>query len=307
MRFNKLDLNLLVALDALLRERSITNAAKKLHLSAAALSSALARLRAYFDDELLVQVGRKMEITPRASSLQYLVRDVLMRVETTITTHPTFEPDKTDRTFRIFASDYTQIVLGPYLMTIVAEQKCNAQLEFLPQIADPHRELERGEADLLVIPSGFTSSDHPTELIYEEDFVCVVWRESLLSQRPLDFDAYVQADHVTMRPPGSIDAFETRFIQRPDIVRRNAVVTFSFAALPALVVGTDLVATLHARLAHRLATAWPLEIRAMPMPFERMRQVVQWHQYRSQDPGLIWLRALFAEAARRMAAANTTG
>ena len=88
MRFNKLDLNLLVALDAMLAERSISKAAERLHLSQSAMSNALARLRDYFDDELLVQVGRKLELTPRAETLKESVRDVLVRVDSAILAQP---------------------------------------------------------------------------------------------------------------------------------------------------------------------------------------------------------------------------
>ena len=83
VRFNKLDLNLLVALDVLLKERSVTRAAEALNLSASAMSNALARLREYFEDELLVQIGRKMELTPRAQTLQETVRDLLLRIDST--------------------------------------------------------------------------------------------------------------------------------------------------------------------------------------------------------------------------------
>ena len=93
MRFNRLDLNLLVALDALLTEGSITKAAERLNLSPSATSNALSRLREYFEDELLVQVGRRMEPTPRAQGLQEAVREVLVRVDSTIAQQPEFDPD----------------------------------------------------------------------------------------------------------------------------------------------------------------------------------------------------------------------
>lgn len=88
MRFNKLDLNLLVALDALLKERSVTRAAEALNLSPSAMSNSLARLREYFDDDLLMQIGRKMELTPRAESLHGAVRDLLLRIDSTIAVAP---------------------------------------------------------------------------------------------------------------------------------------------------------------------------------------------------------------------------
>jgi len=301
MRLNKLDLNLLIALDALLTERSVTRASQRLRLTPSALSSALARLREYFDDELLVQVGRKMAPTPRAESLHDAVRDVLVRIDSTIAMQPKFDPASTDRRFRIFLSDYTQFVLAPHLLALAAEQRCTARFEFLPQVTDPQRSLERGEADLLIIPRGFMSPDHPQVVLYEEGFDCVVWKGSSLAQGELSLDRYLAANHVVMQPPGGIgDSFEAWFVKRYGITRRVAVTTYSFAALPALVQGTDYVATVHARLARLFAGNWPLVIKTPPLPMAHMQQTMQWHKYRTQDPGLAWLRGLLATAVERM-------
>jgi DNA-binding transcriptional LysR family regulator len=306
MRFNKLDLNLLVALDVLLKERSISRAAETLHLSQSATSNALARLRDYFEDELLVQVGRKMEATPRAEALQDAVRDVLLRVDSTIAMQPQFDPAASDRVFRIFVSDYTQAVLAPHLLSLAAQQCFGGRFEFLPQVMTPQRDLERGEADLLIIPQDFISPDHPSEVLFEEEFVCVVWRDGALARGELDFDRYAAAGHVTMRPAGaSILSFESWFLQRYGLTRRVAAVTYSFVPMAALVVGTGLVATVHRRLAELLAPALPVVLRPLPVPMNRMQQAVQWHRYRTQDPGLVWLRKLLAQAVQRMDAAET--
>lgn len=301
MRFNKLDLNLLVALDVLLKERSITRAAERLSLSPSALSSSLGRLREYFDDDLLVPIGRKMEITPRAASLQDAVRDVLLRIDSTIAMQPAFAADQTDRVFRIFASDYTQIVLGPHLLQLACEQRCSAQFEFLPQVSHPHRDLERGEADLLIIPSGFLSPDHPSEVLYREQFVCMVWRDGPLAQGELSFERYLAGSHVVMQPAGrGGDSFESWFLKRFGVTRRVAVTTYSFAAVPALVVGTPFIATVHRRLAAQFSQTWPMLVRECPIAIDAMDQSLQWHKYRSQDPGIVWLRRLAAEASARM-------
>ncbi|MGM9490321.1 LysR substrate-binding domain-containing protein [Ideonella sp. YS5] len=301
MRFNKLDLNLLVALDVLLKERSVTRAAEMLNLSPSAMSNSLSRLREYFEDDLLVQIGRKMELTPRAERLQEAVRDVLLRIDSTIAAPPAFEPQHSDRMFRIFSSDYTQLVLGPPMLSLAAKQGATVRFEFAPQVDQPHRYLERGEADLLVIPTGFMSPDHPREVLYEENFVCMVWRDSAIAKGELSFERYVAADHVVMQPgSGRSDAFEGWFLKRYGITRRVGVLTYSFITLPALLVGTERVATVHERVARRLTGAWPLEIRPTPMKIDAMEQAMQWHKFRTNDPGLTWLRGLLGEAARRM-------
>jgi len=182
VRFHNFDLNLLVALDVLLKERSVTRAAEVLSLSPSAISNSLSRLRAYFDDDLLVQIGRKMELTPRAESLREGVRDLLLRFDSTIAVPPAFAPHDSDRTFRIFASDYTQLVLAPAMMTLAAEQRSTVRFEFAPQVATPHLDLERGEADLLIIPTGFMSPDHPREVLYQDLQGLVQEHRELLSE-----------------------------------------------------------------------------------------------------------------------------
>ncbi|ADZ91455.1 MULTISPECIES: LysR family transcriptional regulator [Marinomonas] len=301
MRFKKLDLNLLVALDTLLTEQSITKGAEKLNMSPSALSNSLSRLREYFNDDLLAQVGRKMLITPFGENLKVHVRNALNNIESTILIQPTFEPQNTDRIFSIFCSDYTQTVFIPYLLEVVGQHKCTARFEFLAQIDNPHEQLERGEADLLIIPSDFVSKEHPNDVLYEEEFACVVWQHSELAKGELTKQKYAEAGHVVMRPGGMKKGFfELSFANQHNIERRIAATTFSFASLPALVIGTDNIATIHARLAHKMAQAWPLKIHPLPFDIPVLKQCAQWHQYRHKDEGLIWLRNAFQEAAQNM-------
>lgn len=298
MRFNRLDLNLLVALDALLTERSVTRAAAKLHLSPSATSDALARLRDYFGDELLVPVGRRMEPTPRAEALQQPVRDVLVRVDSTIATQPHFDPARSDRVFRVFASDYTQMVIGSQVMALAAAQGATVRLDFMPQIAGPHRSLERGEADLLVLPTPLLSPDHPSEVLYRERFVCAVWKDGALARGALTRERYTAAGHVVMHPQDATsNSYEDWFVARLGVERRIVASSYGFATVPGLLVGTDLVATMHERLARLFLSVWPLVVKPCPLDIPPMEQAIQWHQHRSQDQGIAWLRGLFTQAA----------
>lgn len=301
MRFNKLDLNLLVALDALLTECSITRAAERLHMSASAMSSALARLREYFDDDLLVQVGRKMEITPRAEVLRDAVRDVLMRIDAGIAAQPLFDAGQADREFRISVSDYSQATLMPHVLALAWQRAPMLRFNFVPQVDNPQRALERGEIDLLVIPQGMGSEHHPTETLFNEAFTCVVWSGSELARQPLGFDAYTAAGHVVMQPVSPTGySFESWFVQRYGVTRRVDVQTYGFMAAVQLVVGTGRIATVHRRLALRMERALPITLLEPPFPMPEMQQAMQWHKYRSLDPAIVWLRGLFHDAVRAM-------
>ncbi|UBM09362.1 LysR family transcriptional regulator [Cupriavidus metallidurans] len=297
MRFNKLDLNLLVALDALLTERSISRAAEKIHLSQSAMSNALSRLREYFGDELLVQIGRKMEPTPRAEGLADAVRDVLVRVEATISTQPEFSPETSTRLFRLLVSDYTLATLMPPFLASVYERAPGIRIDLRPQVADPRRALERADADLLIIPKDYCSPEHPAEFLFEEDFCCVIWAESSLATGDLTRERYLEAGHVVVVPGQGQPAIEDWIIQRLGVSRNVGVTTFNFAAPAQLVVGTDRIATMHRRLAVQAARLEAIVLREVPLPMPPMQQSMQWHTHRTTDLGLAWLRAVLRETS----------
>ena len=175
-----------------------------------------------------------------------------------------------------------------------------------PQVASPARSLERGEADLLVIPKAYCSVHHPTETLFNDEFVCVVWNQSSHTRSGLSFERYASAGHVVTQPTDTdVLAFENWFVKCYRLSRRIDVTTYSFAVLPFLVVGTELVATVHGLLARRMQPALPVALLPVPLPMPPLEQVMQWHKYRSLDPGLVWLRNLIKQAAEEMLADPT--
>src|SRR3989344_2912029 len=158
MRFNKLDLNLLVALDALLTERNISRAGERIHLSQPATSNALARLRAYFDDELLVPQGRQK---------------VLMRVDSTVAENPRFDPAPDPRSFTLLVSDFTSTVFRQPLIERLFHEAPGVQVHLRAQNARPVEQLEEYGADMLIIPEQYVSAKHPSMTLFEETYMCV--------------------------------------------------------------------------------------------------------------------------------------
>ena len=297
MRFNRLDLNLLVALDHLVNLRSVSGAAERMNMTQSAMSNALLRLRQYFDDDLLVKIGRRMELTPRAEALRDAVRDVLVRVEWTIATTADFNPARSDRHFNVLVSDYTLATLIPKVLALCRSTSSAVRFNFLHQIDGPERLLERGDVDLLVIPKEFCSRQHPFEVILQEDFCAIVWSGGKLAKQKLTRRDFAQASHVVMQLPGGAQSLESVFFKRHDLVRRADVMTYSFNTMPLLVVGTDRLATIHRRLAEQAARTLPIKILELPYRLPKMQQAIQWHKYRSQDAGLLWLRGFIEEAA----------
>lgn len=304
MRFKKLDLNLLVALDLMLRLRSISRAAEQMNMSQSAMSNALTRLRQYFDDPLLVQVGRRLELTPRAEAMQDSVRDILVRVDAAISSEVDFDPAQSNREFSVLMSDFTMQVLMPHVLRLAYSASPSIRFRLLPQQTFPYLEIDRGEADLLVAPKIFSSPDHPSLPLFEDDYCCVVWNQGRFAGKQLTEKDFAEAGHVRMVPSTGAMSFEDQFLERRGIARRIETTSFSFTSLPYLVVGTDRIATVHSLIAKQAQRHLPIEIHPLPFPWTRLDEVLQWHGHRSRDPGLVWLRGIFEEAVVAMASAN---
>ena len=168
MRFNHLDLNLLVALDVLLEEQNITRAAVRLHMTQSALSGILRRLRAYFEDDLLVQVGRSMTPTLLGKDLQIPVREVLLKIQTSIAAKPVFDVALSKRHFRIMASDYLINVLLADVIHRINGEAPHVTFELMSPGETAVEMLMRGEIDLMIAPEQHINTEHPSQLLFEE-------------------------------------------------------------------------------------------------------------------------------------------
>ena len=298
MRFGRLDLNLLVALDALLTERSVSLAADRLCLSQSATSSALGRLRDYFGDELLVVKGRHMILTARAEELIEPVRAVLEQIRTTVAVAPPFDPATADRQLRIMASDYsTQVLLSGALAQLEQDAPL-MRFEIQPMQDNPIEAIERGYIDLLLTIDYAISADHPSQIVFEDDYVVVGWSENPAMQQPMTRELYFSLGHVTARfGKARVPAFEDWFVRRQKQQRRVEVVAPTFLSLPGLVANTHRIATLHRRMAEMVVRNMPLVMREMPFDIPPIREALQWNIANNNDRALRWVVERFAAAA----------
>jgi LysR family nod box-dependent transcriptional activator len=297
MRYQNLDLNLLVALDLLLQKRSVSLAAADLHITQSAMSNALARLRDYFGDELLVKVGRRLEPTARAQALAAPVREVLTRVDWTIAAERDFDPRQSDRLFNLLVSDYTLATLAPEILKLGRAVAPHVRFNFLQQGATRERLLDQGDVDLLVIPRDYRLQRHPSEPLLEESFCAICWSAGPHAKRPLTRKIFGDAGHVVVLTPGGASSLESIFLERIGVSRRIEVTTYSFTSVAPLVVGSDRIATLHRRLAKQAKRGFPVTLLDLPFDLPKMRQSLQWHAHRANDKALTWLRALVRDAA----------
>ena len=295
MDFGGLDLNLLVALDALFTERGVSRAGERLHLSQSATSGALARLREAFRDPLLVPVGRSMALTPLAETLVEPVRDFLMQAESILHSSPVFEPSVSKRRFRLMMSDYVETVIMTEVFPRI--QKVAPGITFEIFHNDNSQAIERGEIDLSITPSKYLAEGHPSEPLFDDDWVCVGWKDNPAVQRGISLEQYLAMGHIIVRYGSRrhLPAFDEWFLERSDHQRNVEVITTTFNSVPQLLIGTSRIATVHRRLYTFYQRYLPLKSVALPLEIPRIEEFMQWHRSRSRDPGTVWLRSILKQ------------
>jgi DNA-binding transcriptional LysR family regulator len=298
VRYRRLDLNLLVALDCLLSEQSVTRAAARMNITQPAMSGALARLRDYFEDPLIIQVGRQMELTPLAQSLMAPIQDVILRIDSAIATEPVFEPGKSRRHFTITASDYVIRVFLMNVMQRVAREAPGISFEFRQSSARVQEELESGEVDFVIGPEIDVLAEHPQEVLFEDTYTVIAWANSTSVGDSLSLDEYMALGHVVLRngPLGN-PWLERWFTRRYGDVRRIEVSAHSFSLLAHLVIGTERISTIQTRLARQYVEILPLKLIAPPIDFPKLTEVLQWNVHRDPDPASRWIRKILKEHA----------
>lgn len=289
MRFERLDLNLLVALDVLLETRSVTQSARKLNLSQPSVSAALSRLRDYFGDELLTLAGRRMVPTTKAEEIWPAVKDMLNIVRFKITNPEGYDPLLSERRFRIVASDYAYDVL---LSKVIAQAEQLAPLAtFDLSTPAPQRvkQFQNGDIDLMITVETYALEGHPSLELFVDEDAAICWNRGRYAQG-LSANEFLEASHaVAVFGQEQLPTVTEIHFAEHMISRRISVRVPGFASLPGAVVGTNRVATMHRRHAEFFAALYPIAIHSLPLSGPDIREVVQWHRLRQNDDGVRWL------------------
>ncbi|HEY1957118.1 MAG TPA: LysR family transcriptional regulator [Polyangiaceae bacterium] len=293
----RVDLNLLAPLDALLREASVTRAAAQLGVTQSAMSRTLARLRALFDDPLLVRRGDAMVPTPLAETLAPDVRAALASIDSLLASRTAFDPATSERRFVVLASDYAQSVILPQLLAALGARAPNMQIAVR---ASPHPEsalLER-EASLMLGPARAPTGGLSQRRLFVDRLVCVGRKEHPLLEGELTLERYLGARHVLVAPrglPGSLVGDRLRGIGRE---RRVVLEVPHFLAALRVAASSDLLVSVPERLARAESRGLELAIAPLPVATDPLDFVALWHERHQTDPAHAWLRAQIVEAAR---------
>lgn len=289
------NLNLLLAFDALISERSVTRAAKRVGVTQSSMSSSLAQLRAVLEDPLFRRTSHGIEPTARAVAVAGDVRSGLASFQRALSP-PSFDPATAERTFVLATSDFVELVLLPGLLERVAKEAPGVRLELRPWgLHEVPAELERGEHDLMIGFYDTVPPRHRAERLFEDVFTCIVRQNHPKVGKKLGLKTWLQLEHVLVsQRPGSPTTVDRALAKRGKTRKVGARVSH-FLLAPIVVARTDMVAAVSERVADVFAPALSLQRFPPPIPLPSGWVRQAWHERVDADPGHAWLRRIIAE------------
>jgi DNA-binding transcriptional LysR family regulator len=297
MPLSGIDLNLLVALDALLVESNVTRAAERTMVGQPAMSASLARLRRHFGDPLLVREGRRLVPTPLAESLAEPVREALLAVEAVMGSRADFDPAVDRRTFTIVASDYVALVLLRPLFARLGVVAPGVGVNVVPVVPDFADQLRRGQVDLVIMPTAFVGrGSFPSAQLFTDRFVLAADRDNPDIGDHVTPESFSRLLYLSYSV-GPLRALGERELEEVGVERHVEVSTQSFLTAPFLLTGTRLVSLVHLRLATLVGELARLRLLEPPVPLRPVVEAMYWNPRRTDDPAHRWFRSTIAEIA----------
>lgn len=302
MNLAAIDLNRLLVLHAVLTERSVTRAAATLHVTPSAISNALARLRATFDDPLLVRSGRGLVLTPRAAALAPQLADAVAAMARVVESQ-SFDPARSTRTFTLACSDAEQISEVPRIAAAFARKLPKASLRVMSvDQLESKGGLASGEVDVAIAPAHGPIPDVHSIDLYEEQGVLVVREAHPQVRRRMSKEQFNTLRHIdillALGGPGIGHRIVEEFFASHGLHRDIAISVPSFAAAAAIASQTDWVAGMPRRMAAAFLRQVPLRALAMPVPSVSFRIQLVWHERTHSDAGARFFRSLILEVVQ---------
>ena len=300
MNLRQIDLNLLVALDVLLTERNVTRAGEKLNLSQSAMSGILAKLRHYFDDELLVRVGRNFELTALAQELAGPVRQCLQQVEDVLNTKRPFVPQEESRVLQIAASDYAVLLLLAPLVKRLAEVAPKVSVRFVKLDSHARELLAGGAIDFCIMPRGVQTS-LPSADLFDDSWVCIAWAGHPELGESMNLAEFMAQPHMGFNIGDTgHNSVADEYLAHHGYARNIVATTESLTNAPFLLQGTRMLTVVQRRLAERLRAAAGIRLIELPMTIPSLSEQLVWNPRFTQSRAHEWMRGLMCDVAARL-------
>lgn len=298
MDFHGIDLNLLVAFDALMNERNVTRAAIQVGVSQPAMSAALSRLRTLLGDPLFQRSGAGLLPTPRARDLAPPVAAALRQIEAAMVSQQTFRPETASVTFKLGLQDYPTLVLLPTLLEAIERTVPGISLNV---IAFNDRDaavdlLDDGVIDVAIGVAPTAADAHIlTRPLLRDEFVTIVASDHPAAGRPMDLDTYLGLRHVLVSPEGQLHGLVDQALAQQGRQRELALTLPQIFAVPAVVARTGMAATVLKRVALQSQASHRLVLCPPPLALPAIDFHLIWHRRGDNHPAQRWLREFIAE------------
>ncbi|WP_407174750.1 LysR family transcriptional regulator [Bradyrhizobium sp. STM 3562] len=300
-RFAEVDLNLLVALDAINSAGSVTKAANRLGINQSSLSHQLGRLRELFGDELFVRNGIGMTPTPRGAAIAKAASEILRHIDRDLLRAIAFSPAETSRIFKLGIPDYLESVFVPPLARFCLDAAPHARLEL--HSLDHQRAtdmLDRGEIDVAVGNVSDGGLVHKRKVLFDDNYVCLHSPALLEKVRSITLEEYFQLPHVAVDLKESACRLVDDTLEQKKRSRRIVVSTPHAHAIPILLKSLTAIATVPRLFADNAAKAHGLAVSRLPFDVAPFQISMVWHASSHVDPGMIWFRGAVADVTRSL-------
>jgi DNA-binding transcriptional LysR family regulator len=300
VKLSVIDLNLLVVFDALMLERNVTRAARRLALSQPALSHALSRLRHMLKDELFIRSPKGMIPTPRAEQLASPVRRALDELQRSLEP-PQFDPSSATRSFRVAADNYAAIVLVAAVAMQIAKLAPGVTLDFCPSgTLNIYDLLDRGQLDLAIGPMSEQGERFAQQQVLEDRFVAVLRRShKVAGVRKLTLEMFAALPHLEISSSLHATDFIDRALSRNKLTRKIAFHA-PFLSAGRILAGSDAVAALPRRVAHELAGYRLFAFHELPFTSPVVATTMIWPRWLDNEPAHRWLRDTIGRTAKSL-------
>lgn len=294
------DLNLLTVLDALLTERNVTRAGKRLRMTQPAVSNALTRLRLLFDDELFVRRGNEMAPTPRARALAGPIRGALDLIQASLA-HPGAFDCASSRTFRLGIHDFGEALLLPRFLQWLEQLGARVRIEVRREPgAALHDEMRLGKVELVLDHLVLPGEEFRRQRVLDVEVVPMVRRDHPTVGQSLTIDEYMALDHVILEPREGHTNLAEQALAGVRQARQVRAQVPHYLSMPFIVSQSNLVCTLPLVLARLFERHFPVRAVSCPLPIHPIPLYLMWHVRQESDPAHQWLRQSLAEVCRRI-------
>ncbi|VUD56460.1 PCP degradation transcriptional activation protein [Thalassocella blandensis] len=309
MNLHGIDLNLLVALNILLKEKSVTQAADYLGITQPAMSNALKRLRQQFDDPLLVRTSEGMRATDRAKELEPKVRELILHVEQVVQPVQDFEPKTSDRFFRIAVSDYAESTVIPELLTFLRKEAPNIALDIMTPSDVSYHDVEQGHIDFVINRFDMLPDSFHQTVLRRDSFTCMFCKSNPIKDN-FNLESYLQAKHVWVSKTGmgvgvGVNRTDVQRLGWVDAAldklgkkRKIMVFTRHYQAAMLMAEQKDLVLTIPSRAAKLQQNNSNLIFAEPPFDIPDIELTMAWSPLLHHNPGHRWLRRAVAQVAQ---------